>query len=39
MEIAKEQFQSYHSNGSCEEKKLYQKLEFYRFQLPLQKLG
>ena len=38
MEISKRQFLSYHSNGYYEEKKLYQKLEFCRFELPLQKL-
>ena len=38
MEIGKRQFLSYHSNGCYEEEKLCQKLESYRFKLPLQKL-
>ena len=39
IEIAKRQFFSYHSNSCYEKKKLDEKLQFYRFQLPLQKLG
>ena len=39
MKIEKRQFLSYHSSGCYEEKKLHQKLESYRFKVPLQKLG
>ena len=39
MEIGKRQFFSYHSNVFCERKKLHQKLESYRFKLPLKKPG
>ena len=38
MKKGKRQFLNYHSNGSYEEVKLYQKLESYRLKLPLQKL-
>ena len=39
VKIGKRQFLSYHSNGFYEDEKLHQKLESYRFKLPLQKLA
>ena len=38
MEIGKIQFFTYHGNGCYEQKKLHQKLESYRYKLPLKKV-
>ena len=39
MEIGKQLFFTYHSNGYSEQKMLHQKLESYRFKLVPNKLG
>ena len=39
IKIGKKTILSYNSNGSNEEKKLYQKLEYYKFKIPLKKFG
>ena len=39
VKIGKRQFLSYRSNGCYDEEKFHQKLESYRFKLPLQKLA